>query len=234
MISRLIADLFPLQSKSSTNLGHASSMRVNVAPATVSRARQYTVKCASSVEDQGGATTHRGVAQVMEGRRQVLSGVLSSLLLAPAASAFVEDEEAPKLLCDAQCAAELASLERVTLPSGLAFQDIKVGTGPTPPVGYQIVVHYIAMTGDGKIFSNSLEKGTPYDIRVGTGQVVAGLDEGLKTMRAGGIRRVYVPGNLSFPKGLPSGPGRPRVPPASPVIFDVQLLYIPGLDMEDE
>jgi peptidylprolyl isomerase len=90
------------------------------------------------------------------------------------------------------------------------------------------------MTGDGKIFSNSLEKGTPYDIRVGTGQVVAGLDEGLKTMRAGGIRRVYVPGNLSFPKGLPSGPGRPRVPPASPVIFDVQLLYIPGLDMEDE
>ena len=35
-------------------------------------------------------------------------------------------------------------------------------------------------------------------------------------------------GNLSFPKGLASGPGRPRVPPASPVVFDVQLVYIPG------
>eukprot|EP00890_Picochlorum_soloecismus_P001320 jgi/Picsp_1/2189/NSC_05653-R1_probable fkbp-type peptidyl-prolyl cis-trans isomerase chloroplastic-like len=220
-----------VQSRSNISLRPASSMRVSVAPAMP--VGQHAVRCASVVEDQGDATTHNG-AQVMEGRRQVLSGVLSSLLLAPNASAFVEDDEAPKLLCDAQCAAELASLERVTLPSGLAFQDIKVGTGPTPPVGYQIVVHYIAMTGDGKIFSNSLEKGTPYDIRVGTGQVVAGLDEGLQTMRAGGIRRVYVPGNLSFPKGLPSGPGRPRVPPASPVIFDVQLLYIPGLDMDDE
>lgn len=231
MISQTIAHLFPLQSRSTVSIRYSSLMRVNIAP--VVSMRQQAVRCASMVEVQGDATTYEG-AKGMGGRRQVLSGVLSSLLLVPTASAFVEDEEAPKLLCDAQCAAELASLERVTLPSGLAFQDIKVGTGPTPPVGYQIVVHYIAMTADGKIFSNSLEKGTPYDIRVGTGQVVAGLDEGLKTMRAGGIRRVYVPGNLSFPKGLPSGPGRPRVPPASPVVFDVQLLYIPGLDMEDE
>lgn len=35
-------------------------------------------------------------------------------------------------------------------------------------------------------------------------------------------------GNLAFPKGLSSGPGRPRVPPKSPVIFDVQLVLIPG------
>ena len=63
-------------------------------------------------------------------------------------------------------------------------------------------------------------------------QIVPGLDEGIKSMRAGGLRRVYVPGPLSFPKGLPSGPGRPRVPPASPVVFDVELLYIPGLDDE--
>lgn len=39
-------------------------------------------------------------------------------------------------------------------------------------------------------------------------QIVAGLDEGLKTMKVGGLRRLYIPSNLSFPKGLPSGPGR--------------------------
>ena len=27
-------------------------------------------------------------------------------------------------------------------------------------------------------------------------------------MKVGGLRRLYIPGNLSFPKGLPSGPGR--------------------------
>jgi peptidylprolyl isomerase len=48
-------------------------------------------------------------------------------------------------------------------------------------------------------------------------------------MQPGGVRRLYIPGELGFPKGLPSGPGRPRVPPLSPLIFDVKLLYIPGL-----
>lgn len=39
---------------------------------------------------------------------------------------------------------------------------------------------------------------------------------------------------LSFPKGLSSAPGRPRVPPMSPVVFDVKLLYIPGLEEDEE
>lgn len=59
---------------------------------------------------------------------------------------------------------------------------------------------------------------------------VAGLNEGLKTMKSGGVRRLYVPGALGFPKGLPSGPGRPRLLPNSDIIFDVKLLYIPGLE----
>ncbi|RWW31190.1 hypothetical protein BHE74_00049150 [Ensete ventricosum] len=42
---------------------------------------------------------------------------------------------------------------------------------------------------------------------------------------------IFAP-NLSFPKGLTSAPGRPRVAPNSPVIFDVSLEYIPGLDDE--
>ena len=47
-------------------------------------------------------------------------------------------------------------------------------------------------------------------------QVVAGLDEGLLGMRTGGLRRLYVPGPLAFPKGLPSGPGRcAHTPPQS-------------------
>ena len=47
-------------------------------------------------------------------------------------------------------------------------------------------------------------------------------------MRTGGIRRVFIPGNLGFPKGLPSGPGKPRIAPGAPLIFDVELVYCPG------
>lgn len=49
-------------------------------------------------------------------------------------------------------------------------------------VSLQVVVNYVAMTPQGRIFENSLEK-QPFDIRVGSGQVLPGLDEGLSTMK---------------------------------------------------
>jgi hypothetical protein len=184
-------------------------------------------------------------------------------------------------------------------------QDIKVGTGSSPVIGYQVTVNYVAMNPEGRAFDSSIEKKAPYDIRCchtvghqvassvlphfacvhkkpavrsmlcdmlccachvqngfltcnlldvhylhsrectaartdrnlrryGVGQVIPGLDEGLKTMKVGGIRRLYIPGDLAFPKGLSAAAGRPRVPPSSPVVFDVQLLYIPGFDDEEE
>eukprot|EP01024_Parvocaulis_polyphysoides_P040099 TRINITY_DN3642_c0_g1_i1.p2 TRINITY_DN3642_c0_g1~~TRINITY_DN3642_c0_g1_i1.p2 ORF type:complete len:211 (-),score=20.96 TRINITY_DN3642_c0_g1_i1:390-1022(-) len=137
-------------------------------------------------------------------------------------------------LCDSDCVASLDGIEMITTSTGLQYKDIVVGKGPQPKTGYQVVCNYVAMTPEGRVFDSSLEKGYPYDIRVGTEAVVAGLDEGLQTMKVGGIRRLYVPGNLSFPNGLKSGPGRPRILPNSPVMFDVQLLYIPGLEDEEE
>lgn len=35
--------------------------------------------------------------------------------------------------------------------------------------------------------------------------MIKGLDEGLLTMSSGGVRRLYIPGDMAFPKGLPSG-----------------------------
>lgn len=173
-------------------------------------------------------------------RRTVLSHIASlaaALTISWESAAFatslpVEAQDNSKLLCGPECMSTLDQIKMVNLPSGLQYREIKEGSGPIPPVGFQVVANYVAMVPNGKIFDNSLEKGRPYDVRVGAGQVIPGLDEGMKSMKVGGIRRLYIPGNLAFPKGLSSGPGRPRVPPASPVVFDVQLLYVPGLDDE--
>lgn len=160
-----------------------------------------------------------------------------SLALSPTSAALAANglpDEEVKVLCDADCVKSLDSIEMVTTPSGLQYKDIVVGDGEMPPIGFQVVADYVAMNEKGLIFDNSVEKGKPNDIRL-TGDpesatVIAGLDEGLLSMRSGGLRRLYIPGDLAFPKGLASAPGRPKIAPNSPVIFDVKLLYIPGLD----
>jgi peptidylprolyl isomerase len=148
----------------------------------------------------------------------------------PAAMAFEDD---PAGLCDDACLEKINNGTRVKTASGLEYVDVIVGTGPAPPVGYQVTVNYVAMTPALKIFDSSVERKAPYDIRIGAGQVIPGLDEGIKSMKVGGLRRLYIPGDLAFPKGLASAAGRPRVPPKSPVVFDVQLLLIPGLEEEE-
>ncbi|KAK4489097.1 hypothetical protein RD792_004891 [Penstemon davidsonii] len=159
-----------------------------------------------------------------------LLSLLSSSTFAEAAGLPPEDK--PKL-CDDACEKELENVPMVTTESGLQYKDIKIGGGPSPPVGYQVAANYVAMVPSGQIFDSSLEKGQLYIFRVGSGQVIKGLDEGILSMKVGGKRRIYIPGPLAFPKGLTSAPGRPRVAANSPVVFDVSLEYIPGLDEEE-
>ncbi|XP_015869208.2 peptidyl-prolyl cis-trans isomerase FKBP16-3, chloroplastic [Ziziphus jujuba] len=171
-------------------------------------------------------------------RREVIglvSGVSSLLFIPPfsANGAGLPPEEKPKL-CDDACEKELENVPMVTTESGLQYKDIKVGKGPSPPIGFQVAANYVAMVPSGQVFDSSLEKGQLYIFRVGSGQVIKGLDEGILSMKTGGKRRLYIPGSLAFPKGLTSAPGRPRVAPSSPVIFDVSLEYIPGLEEEEE
>jgi peptidylprolyl isomerase len=144
------------------------------------------------------------------------------------------DDEDVKVLCDTECVQRLDKVDMQTTASGLQYKDIIVGDGELPPIGFQVVVDYVFMNSKGLIFDNSLEKGKPNDIRLtgdaSSATVIAGLDEGLLSMRSGGTRRLYIPGELAFPKGLSSAPGRPAIPPNSPVTCDVKLIYIPGID----
>ncbi|KAF0901114.1 hypothetical protein E2562_037971 [Oryza meyeriana var. granulata] len=197
--------------------------------------------CCCRCEAAGGASTppqrgadDGGVLGPSTTRRSALGVSAVGLGLAAfdnALAAGLPPEEKPKL-CDAGCEKELENVPMVTTESGLQYKDIKVGEGPSPPIGFQVAANYVAMVPNGQIFDSSLEKGQPYIFRVGSGQVIKGLDEGILSMKVGGLRRLYIPGPLAFPKGLTSAPGRARVPPSSPVVFDVNLLYIPGLDDE--
>jgi peptidylprolyl isomerase len=109
----------------------------------------------------------------------------------------------------------------VTTASGLKYVDLTPGTGATPQTGQMLTVHYTGTLQNGKKFDSSVDRGKPYQFRIGTGTVIKGWDEGLMGMKVGGKRKLIVPPALGY------GPtGTSNIPPNSILLFDVELLDV--------
>jgi peptidylprolyl isomerase len=111
----------------------------------------------------------------------------------------------------------------VTTNSGLKYEDIVVGKGPSPKKGDMVSVHYTGWLTDGKKFDSSRDRGQPFQFPIGEGRVIKGWDEGVMTMKVGGQRKLTIPPDLAYgPRGTPGGP----IPPNATLVFDVELLKI--------
>ncbi|HLI70295.1 MAG TPA: FKBP-type peptidyl-prolyl cis-trans isomerase [Ktedonobacteraceae bacterium] len=120
----------------------------------------------------------------------------------------------------------------VTLKDGLKYVDMKVGTGPAAKDGDTVTVNYTGWLAstckefDSSYNSHQDESGNtvppaPFPFTLGKGQVIKGWDEGVVGMKAGGIRRLYIPAALGY-GSQSSGP----IPANSNLIFDVQVISI--------
>jgi peptidylprolyl isomerase len=110
----------------------------------------------------------------------------------------------------------------VTTPSGLKYEELKVGTGATPKAGQMVSVHYTGTLENGTKFDSSRDKGVPFEFPIGTGQVIKGWDEGVITMKVGGRRKLIIPPDLGY--GAEGAGG--VIPPNATLIFDVELLGV--------
>ena len=114
----------------------------------------------------------------------------------------------------------------VTTPSGLQIIDSKVGTGPSPKTGQTCVMHYTGWLYEngakGKKFDSSVDRGQPFEFKIGQHQVIAGWDEGVASMKVGGKRTLIIPPALGYGA---QGAGN-VIPPNATLIFDVELLGI--------
>ncbi|HEX5731955.1 MAG TPA: FKBP-type peptidyl-prolyl cis-trans isomerase [Blastocatellia bacterium] len=110
----------------------------------------------------------------------------------------------------------------VTTASGLKYVDVVEGDGPSPQRGQTIEVHYTGTLENGTKFDSSVDRGQPYEFRIGTGVVIKGWDEGLMTMKVGGKRKLIIPANLGY--GTQGRP--PDIPPNATLLFDVELVSI--------
>lgn len=120
----------------------------------------------------------------------------------------------------------IATMSRHKTDSGLEYEILQQGSGDSPKTGQRVTVHYTGWLNEnnapGKKFDSSVDRGQPFTFNIGIGQVIKGWDEGVKTMKIGEKRRLYIPSTLGYgARGAGS-----VIPPHANLIFDVELLKI--------
>ncbi|XP_038877522.1 peptidyl-prolyl cis-trans isomerase FKBP13, chloroplastic [Benincasa hispida] len=135
------------------------------------------------------------------------------------------------LLQPLPAAAEATPCEFTTAPSGLAFCDKVIGTGPEAEKGQLIKAHYVGKLESGKVFDSSYNRGKPLTFRVGVGEVIKGWDEGIlggegvPAMLPGGKRVLKLPPKLGYgARGAGCKGGSCVIPPNSVLLFDVEFI----------
>jgi FKBP-type peptidyl-prolyl cis-trans isomerase FkpA len=186
------------------------------------RRRRFTLAAESS-RMRGNQTSVSGERMKQLSRHWLsVRGLCASLvvLLCAATSSLADTNNTANGAADAAPA-------RITTPSGLQYEDIKVGTGVAARVGAKVTVHYTGWLRNrdgsvGKKFDSSLDSGEPFQFIVGQGQVIPGWDEGLQGMKVGGIRKLYIPAALGYGA---RGAGR-EIPANAKLLFEVELLSL--------
>jgi len=106
------------------------------------------------------------------------------------------------------------------LPSGLQYQEVKLGKGPVVKEGQNLKVRYKGLLQDGHEFDTNMPRGKPLSFVLGSRSIIQGWNIGIQGMRVGGRRNLLIPPHLGYgAKGSP-----PDIPPNAPLIFEIHLM----------
>jgi peptidyl-prolyl cis-trans isomerase A (cyclophilin A) len=106
--------------------------------------------------------------------------------------------------------------------SGLRYQILQKGSGSQATKGAKVSVHYKGQLSDGTVFDSSYKRKEPIECALGTGQVIAGWDEGVALLNVGDKARFVIPSHLGY--GAQGAGG--VIPPNANLIFDVELVEV--------
>lgn len=104
----------------------------------------------------------------------------------------------------------------------LQIEKLIEGSGPVPRKGQVVRVHYTGYLTNGNKFDSSVDRGDPFTFVLGEGEVIAGWDIGVATMKVGDKIKLTIPPGLAY--GRDGYPG--VIPPNSTLVFEVELLAI--------
>lgn len=92
------------------------------------------------------------------------------------------------------------------LDSGVIFADLRPGSGGSVQQGSRVNMQWVLRKSNGYFVDSSQQNGSvPFIFTVGDGSAVKGLDEAVRGMKEGGVRRILIPPSLAYVGGLEDG-----------------------------
>jgi peptidylprolyl isomerase len=101
----------------------------------------------------------------------------------------------------------------------LQVTDLQVGSGQEAKAGDCLVTKYYGtLASSGEKFDENFTKDSGLKLKIGTGEVIKGWDQGIVGMKVGGTRRLVIPASLGY-GAQAAGP----IPANSDLVFVVKL-----------
>jgi FKBP-type peptidyl-prolyl cis-trans isomerase FkpA len=107
-----------------------------------------------------------------------------------------------------------------TSPSGLIYESLKEGSGPSPQATQTVKVNYRGTLPDGKEFDSSYKRNEPASFPLN--RVIPCWTEGVQRMKVGGKAKLTCPPEIAY--GAKGAGG--VIPPNATLHFEIELLSI--------
>ena len=106
-------------------------------------------------------------------------------------------------------------------PKKLITKDLSEGTGPAAADGAKLAMNYTVVTWSNKAkLDSSFDRGEPFELNLGAGEVIKGWDQGLVGVKKGGRRLMIIPPDLAY------GQGRQGIAPNETLVFVTDALSV--------
>ncbi|NND06790.1 MAG: hypothetical protein HKN87_10465 [Saprospiraceae bacterium] len=109
----------------------------------------------------------------------------------------------------------------VTTDSGLQYQIMKEGVGKGAQVGEEVLIFETTMYRDDTVLYSNEDTDQPIKVKLGAGQVLAGIEEGLQGMREGEVRKMMIPAELARRKFYPDHISPDSALVVKMILFDI-------------
>ncbi|ADJ44612.1 peptidylprolyl isomerase [Amycolatopsis mediterranei S699] len=87
-------------------------------------------------------------------------------------------------------------------PKKLITKDLSDGTGDPAKTGQKLQMNYLLVTwSDKQKLDSSFDRGKPFDLNLGAGEVIPGWDQGLAGIKQGARRLLIIPPDLAYGEG---------------------------------